>query len=81
MGKSLVESRGGGGGGGSGLECYVLGAHHHAMVVREEKVVGDDGLSLTFPEGRLANKPLTAAELVQESEGLSAIGFGLRVLA
>jgi len=41
VGKSLVESRGGGGGGGSGLECYVLGAHHHAMVVREEKVVGE----------------------------------------
>ena len=41
MGKSLVESRGGGGGGGGGgLECYALGAHHHGMVVREEKVVG-----------------------------------------
>ncbi len=42
--------------------------------------VGDDGLRLTFPDGWLANKPLTAAELAQESDSLAAIGFGLRVL-
>ncbi|MCR8922208.1 Ppx/GppA family phosphatase [Dasania sp. GY-MA-18] len=42
--------------------------------------VGGDGLLLAFPEGWLADKPLTAAELAQESDSLAAIGFGLRVL-
>ena len=45
------------------------------------EVVGDDGLLLSFPQGWLNTKPLTLAELQQETENLAGIGFGLRVIS
>ncbi|MGK0441229.1 MAG: exopolyphosphatase/guanosine-5'-triphosphate,3'-diphosphate pyrophosphatase [Pseudohongiellaceae bacterium] len=65
------------------LRLTVLLKHLDPVEVLPEfeiEVVGDDGLLLKFPEGWLLQKPLTAAELAQESENLAAIGFGLRVI-
>lgn len=66
------------------LRLTILLKHLDPVEVLPEfalEVVGDDGLLLSFPKGWLDNKPLTFAELNQETESLADMGFGLRVVS